>query len=681
MQQPDKQDNIAKAQMLLATRRFLKLDEWLLSQMRGWQNQTEISNAYGLVMHPDTLFSKDETPQQRLEILNDWAQQCPTSYHVHCLMGMFWHEQAWVIRRGNGPEHEVEDSQWLGAQLCCDYAVLSFLNAIVCHPRPTHAFRHLMNLAGGFGEPYWLRALFNGQIPKPLHEQFNIKDSPVWHQGAAYLYPLGVAPATHWPQQLPSPLQHTRREGEDALDYWLRMAMSVRHSDVGSMESYLLFHSSYWGGGEEQQNLIIEGPLCAEFSDAERNQFRANALLDALAGEIADRDSPRAEQLQQRLATLLAQPLEPSTRIALLDAAGTCVAYWQDDDAAGLQVYADLFAVAPDAMPGRFAALFISRAVLANEQVLNDEAPLDHSVLTSLLIRAINRADDPMLTAFAAAAVSQGLYGLPCDPDLSSGLMDRSWALMKQRQSIDSVSKDLLVLAHDMAINDDLEAAHYLMTEMARRGSAMHSYELFFFYRNAWHQDVPQQLHNDSNALDCVLSAARSGLVPAMFSSANALREGLGGEVDYQQAMQWYQRATDAGHPSADYWRASCALDLGSEMDKRQAAEVELPAILAQVDHAERFEAAYTLGMAYMQGVGVKKNKYIAWQLMNFVLELNPESDVARHALTQLEGTLRARMSLWQDKRKVEGADFTAPYRQSSAPTLPEAQPESQQQD
>ncbi len=672
MQQPDKQDNIAKAQMLLATRRFLKLDEWLLSQMRGWQNQTEADNAYGLIMHPDTLFSKDESPQQRLEILSNWAQQCPTSYHVHCLMGMFWHDHAWVIRRSNGPEQEVEDSQWLGAQLCCDFAVLSFLNAITCHPRPTHAFRHMMNLAGGFGEPYWLRALFAGQAPKPLHEQFNIQDSPVWHQGAAYLYELGISPATHWPQQLPAALQQTRRDQEDALDYWLRMAMSVRHSDVGSMESYLLFHSTYWGGGEEQQSRIIEGPLCAEFSDDERNQFRANALLDALAGEIADRESPRAEQLQQRLTALLAQPLEPSTRIALLNLAGTCIAYWQDDDSAGLQVYADLFAVSHDAMPGKFAALFISRAVLANEQQQG------LSVLTSLLIRAINRADDPMLTAFAAAAVHYGLYGLPCDPSLSSGLMDRSWALMKQQQSIESVSKDLLVLAHDMAINDDLDATHFLMTEMARRGSALHSYELFFFYRNAWHQDVPEALHNDNNALDCVLSAARSGLLPAMFSSANALREGLGGEVNYLQAMQWYQRASDAGHPSADYWRASCALDLGSDEDKRQAVEVDLPAILAQVNHSERFEAAYTLGMAYMQGIGTKKNKYIAWQLMNFVLELNPESDVARHALMQLEGSLRARMSLWQDKRKVDGADFTAPYRQSTAPTLPDEEALSQ---
>lgn len=675
MQQPDKQDNIAKAQMLLATRRFLKLDEWLLSQMRGWQNQTEADNAYGLIMHPDTLFSKDENAQQRLEILNDWVQQCPTSYHVHCLMGMFWHDYAWVIRRGKGPEHDVEDSQWLGAQLCCDYAVMSFLNAIACHPRPTHAFRHMMNLAGGFGEPYWLRALFAGQSPKPLHEQFNIQDSPVWHQGAAYLYELGVAPAAHWPQLLPSSLQQTRRNQEDALDYWLRMAMSVRHSDVGSMESYLLFHSSYWGGGEEQQNLIIEGPLCAEFSNDERNQFRANALLDALAGEIADRESPRAEQLQQRLASLLAQPLEPATRIALLNLAGTCIAYWQDDDSAGLQVYADLFAVSPDAMPGKFAALFISRSVLANEQLEG------LSVLTSLLIRAINRADDPMLTAFAAAAVHYGLYGLPCDPSLSSGLMDRAWALMKQQHSVESVSKDLLVLAHDMAINDDLDATHFLMTEMARRGSAIHSYELFFFYRNAWHQDVPEALHNDSNALDCVLSAARSGLVPAMFSCANALREGLGGDVDYPQAMQWYQRASDAGHPSADYWRASCALDLGLDADKRQAVEESLPAILAQENHAERFEAAYTLGMAYMQGIGTKKNKYIAWQLMNFVLELNPESDVARHALTQLEGSLRARMSLWQDKRKVEGADFTAPYRQSSAPALPDEESMPQQAD
>lgn len=666
MQQPDNQDNIAKAQMLLATRRFLKLDEWLLSQMRGWQNQSEADNAYGLIMHPDTLFAKDDGAIQRLEILRNWEQQCPTSYHVHCLLGMFWHEQAWVIRRGNGPEHEVEDSQWLGAQLCCDYAVLAFLNAIACHPRPTHAFRHMMNLSGGFGEPYWLRALFAGEQPKPLHEQFNIQNSTVWQEGAAYLYELGVNPATHWPQQLPAALQQTRRHDEEALDYWLRMAMSVRHSDVGSMESYLLFHSTYWGGGDEQQNQIIDGPLCAEFSEDERNQFRANALLDALAGEIADRDSPRAAQLQQRLTALLAQPLDPDTRIALLNLAGTCVAYWQDDDNAGLEVYRALFAVAPDAMPGKFAALFISRAVLASEE--QQGLP----VLTSLLVRAINRADDALLTAFAAAAVQFGLYGLPEDTSLSEGLMERAWALMKQQHIVENVSKDLLVLAHDMAINDDIDATHYLMTEMARRGSALHSYELFFFYRNAWHQDVPESLQNESNALDCVLSAARSGLVPAMFSCANALREGLGGEVDYEQAMQWYQRAIDAGHPSADYFRASCALDLGPESDKRQAVDVALPAILGDVNHPERFEAAYTLGMAWMQGVGTKKNKYIAWQLMNFVLELNPESDAARQAIGQLEGSLRARMGLWQDKRKVDGADFTAPYRQTSAPRLPD---------
>ena len=226
--------------------------------------------------------------------------------------------------------------------------------------------------------------------------------------------------------------------------------------------------------------------------------------------------------------------------------------------------------------------------------------------------------------------------------------MDCAWSLMQQQKTTESVGKDLLVLAHDMAINDDIDATHFLMTEMARRGSALHTYELFFFYRNAWHQDVPESLHNDSNALDCVLSAARSGLVPAMFSAANALREGLGGEVDYQQAMHWYQRASEAGHPSAD---------------------------------PERFEAAYTLGMAWMQGVGTKKNKYIAWQLMNFVLELNPESEVARQAIIQLEGSLRARMSLWQDKRKVEGVDFTAPYRQSSAPQLPDASHEPQHVD
>lgn len=655
MPQENQHDNLSKARMLLATRRFVKLDEWLLSLMRGWQNQTDSHSDYGLVLHPGTLIAGAENHTvDPLDILSDWAQQCPQSYHAHVLLGMFWHEQAWVIRNANG-EH-VEDSQWLGAQLCCDYAVLAFLRAIELHPRPTHAFRHLMNLSGGFGEPYWLRDLFAGKSPLPLHEKFNIAGSQVWQTGVGYLHAIGVEPATHWPQSLPAALQQTRKADEEALDYWLRMAMSVRHSDVGSMESYLIFHSAAWGGDDSQQMAIIDGPLCAEFDEDERNHFRANALIDALSGEIADKDSERAQHLQAQLHHLLAQPLPDATRIRLLDLYGTCAAYWQDDDQAGLDIYDQLFAVSPQAMPGHFAAMFISRAVLANEQ--QQGLP----TLTSLLIRAINQPENPVLVAYAATAVQYGLYGLPQQPELSDDLLDHAVRLI-QLSGTDSAAKDLITIAHDMAINDDFDAAHFLMTEMARRGNALHTYELYFFYRNGWHQEVPEAFHSDSNALECVLSAARSGLVPAMFACANALREGIGGEVDYQQAMQWYQRAMDAGHASSAYWRASCALDLGPEQDKRLAAEQWLPEILMNPSHPERSEAAYTLGMAWLTGSGVKKNRHIAGQFMEFVLELDPSSDAARQVLEELNGSLRGRMNLWQDKRKSEEVDVIAKYR------------------
>ena len=657
MPQQDQSDNISKARMLLATRRFLKLDEWLLSLMRGWQNQTDDLSAYGLLMHPATLFTGTESPPLNpLEILSDWAQQCPQSYHAHVLLGMVWHENAWLIRQTQAGQ-EVEDHQWLGAQLCCDYAVLAFLRAIELHQRPTHAYRHMMNLSGGFGEPYWLKSLFAGEIPLPLHEKFSIQGSEIWQAGVAHLHALGFEPATHWPQNLPAALHDTRKAGEEAVDHWLRMAMSVRHADVGTMESYLLFHSAFWGGSDEQQMLIIDSPLCAEFSEEERNQFRANALCDALSGDIADRESPRALELQQRLADLLSQSLDPDTRIRLLDLAGICIAYWQDDDQAGLAVYHDLFAVSAQAMPGHFATMFISRAVLANG---NEEGL---PVLTQLLTRALSQANNPTLVAFAAAALHSGLYGLPAKPELCSGLMDHAWSLMQQSGD-EKPAKDLVTLAHDMAINDDLDAAHFLMTEMARHGSAIHCYELYFFYRNTWHQDVPAQYHNDSNAMDCVLSAARSGMVPAMFTCANALREGFGGEPDYEQAMQWYQRAMDAGHLSAAYWRASCALDNGSDAEKRQAAEHWLPEILHNAEHPDRAEAAYTLGMAWLTGTGVKKNRYIADQFMAFVLEMNPESEAARQVHEELNGSLRARMNLWQDKRKSEGSDPTQVFRQ-----------------
>lgn len=655
MSPPDQYDNLSRARMLLATRRFVKLDEWLLSLMRGWQNQTDQHSDYGLVVHPGSLITGADTHTvDPLEILSDWIQQCPQSYHAQVLLGMYWHEQAWIIRNSNGGE-AVEDSQWLGAQLCCDYAVLAFLRAIERHPRPTHAFRHLMNLSGGFGEPYWLRDLFAGQQPLPLHEKFNIAGSAVWRAGVVYLHALGVEPATHWPQSLPTALRNSRKVGEEALDYWLRMAMSVRNSDVGTMESYLLFHSAAWDGDDQQQMAIIDGPLCAGFSEQERNHFRSNALAEALSGEIADRDSEQAQQLQQRLQHLLAQPLDDAARIRLLDLYGTCAAYWQDDDQAGLAIYSQLFDVSPHAMPGHFAAMFISRAVLANGEQKG------MAVLTNLLMRTISQPKNPVLLVYAATALQYGLYGLPLQPELSADLIDHATSLMTEQNT-----QELIIIAHDLAINDDMEAAHFLLTEMARRGNALHSYELYFFYRNGWHQEVPEHFHNDSNAMDCVLSAARSGLVPAMFTCANALREGIGGEADYPQAMQWYQRAIDAGHPAADYWRASCALDDGPEQDKRMAVEAWLPAILLDTQHPHRSEAAYTLGMAWLTGSGVKKNRHIAEQFMEFVLELDPQSDAARQALEKLKGSLRGRMNLWQDKRKAEEVDAVAKYREAT---------------
>ena len=67
--------------------------------------------------------------------------------------------------------------------------------------------------------------------------------------------------------------------------------------------------------------------------------------------------------------------------------------------------------------------------------------------------------------------------------------------------------------------------------------------------------------------------------------------------------------------------------------------------------------------MAWLTGTGVKKNRYIAGKFMEFVLELNPESEAAKQVHDELNGSLRSRMNLWQDKRKVEGNDPTRGFR------------------
>jgi hypothetical protein len=56
---------------------------------------------------------------------------------------------------------------------------------------------------------------------------------------------------------------------------------------------------------------------------------------------------------------------------------------------------------------------------------------------------------------------------------------------------------------------------------------------------------------------------------------------------------------------------------------------------------------------------------------MEFVLELNPESEAAKQVHDDLNGSLRSRMNLWQDKRKAGVEDPVAAFR-SVQPAEPE---------
>lgn len=646
-------DDTLRARTLLLTRRFAKLDEWLLMLMRGWQSHTTPDSQYGLLMSMESLFSGSELDAAgRLELLREWVQLSPESYHAQVLLGMFWHGQAWAIR-SQGDEATLPDSQWLGAQLCCDHAVLALLRAVACHPRPTHAYRHLMTLSGGFGEPYWLRALFAGEVPLPLHQKFRLTGNPVWAEGLSWLAALGAGAPEAWPAQLPPALIETRNEGEAAPDYWLRLALAVRPGDTGTLESWLVFQSPHWGGDPAHREAVVDSALMAGFDDASQRRFRAEVLLYALGDEVAERGSDRAEQLQQRLAEALTPPPEPALHARLLEAAAPCLAYWQDDDAAGLACYAKLLALSPDLIPGPFATLFISRAVLASGV---EDA---HGVLPMLLQRACAHPSDALLAAFAACACAHGLYGVPENLRLSASLLDYAASLLAAQPDRAVTEQQQITLAHDMALNGDLHAAHTMLLGMALRGSALHSYELYLFYRDAWHEDVPDDLRSAQGALQAAGRAAEAGLVPAMFAYANALREGGEEGPDYAGAMAWYQRAIEHGDLNARYWRATWALEAGPEADKQQAVTHWLPEIIRDESSATRAEAAWSLGMAWREGLGCEKNRYRAQQLFELALSINPEFEAAQAALAALSASLRDRMALWQDRRRLgEGGDF-----------------------
>ncbi|STQ43871.1 Uncharacterised protein [Ewingella americana] len=69
--------------------------------------------------------------------------------------------------------------------------------------------------------------------------------------------------------------------------------MSVRHSDVGSMESYLIFHSAP-GAVTTASKWRLSTARCAPSLMKTSVTISAQRLIDALSGEIADKDSERA---------------------------------------------------------------------------------------------------------------------------------------------------------------------------------------------------------------------------------------------------------------------------------------------------------------------------------------------------------------------------------------------------
>ncbi|QYK12880.1 sel1 repeat family protein [Shewanella rhizosphaerae] len=113
---------------------------------------------------------------------------------------------------------------------------------------------------------------------------------------------------------------------------------------------------------------------------------------------------------------------------------------------------------------------------------------------------------------------------------------------------------------------------------------------------------------------------ARYGHSDAMYTLAEMYRLGYGTESDMRLSTKWYRRAAKLGNPFAQYKAAILYLQEGENQDIDKAMRY-----LRDANRADLNEAAHLLGMLYVEGELVEKDKVKAKDYLTKAYEAGHE--------------------------------------------------------
>lgn len=606
-----------------------------------------------------------------MQALREWAARRPRSYHAWLALGIAWEAAAARIRSGQCADR-VSRAQWIGAGMASEQAVACLLQALECNPQGRMAWHRLLRATCYLGEPQWLLAQQAGEAPDacPAAEGH---DDATWQAGVAHVAALGGAL-----QQIPSlpaclapRLPH---EFEDGKIYWLRQALAVSPDDLDLLCDYLYFLYPRWGGSHEQMQGFIDGPACSGLTEAQRNHLREFKENDWI-GMIEDsEDADDIAQVQECLDALLTMTLLPVTRARVLRAYTRHLAYLARTEVESVvrwdpvmmqRVYTMLEQMF-ELMPYRFAewSLYTLQQCTAYAGIPDSADLMGRCLRLEELLH-----NDASALLWLDVARQAGLAGLEGDAPAAAGCREARFGLALRMAEVDHLD----VGQHAVNLYDDVDsdAGIALFERLVARGhaGAMLAYSEVLS-TTATPSRCGRAAPDATRSTALLQQAAAAGHPVALCHWGLRLADQFhddGCSEARNDALRCYRRVNDVAAPHHRAWPFAMKnlvqlLWDGTAEEQREAVHEVLPRIWLQDDIALEAWASRHLANAFLVGVGVDRNRWLASVWLERAEEREPDDPGIAELQYRLQmksywlGQLRWRRAIARDRGRVAPA-------------------------
>lgn len=632
-------------------------DLWWLGDAQGlvYEYLTEAGFLFDSVSVP---------PATRLALLNEWAACCPQSYHAQLLMASHVFDCAYQIRTSYVAAMVTEE-RFRAAGQACEIAAVAACRAMNLSPRPLRACTLMLLISGAFGEPHWVQALFSGQTPQadvPHDEEARRIDA----LALEHLREHALSPIQHYPAELPRHLPpRAPHELEHAKDYWLHCALALKPNDLDTLLSYVHYLAPRWGGGPEEIEKFVRGPLCKELTEPERNALRWIRVQDDLILEdYPDPEETREVQLRKQLFEhWLQRDLRTEERVTALRKYAHFTARSLNDSAAAQSLHVQAIRLGPSTASYRDPGPWqIFRLIMVQER-----APDREGAFKQVLENAIRWFDEPVGLTIAAAAAHFGLWGFSRDEALAQTLLDRAAQLEPTIDFSDGDTFTPLGLLRKFWDGGWHDESLFLTRELARRGVYRASSVMYDIYRGSPTYAAVAHLVDPLEATHWLDRGVAEGVPSSLYNKAFVMEEDdLAVPANFERCTRLYGEAWERGVSVAIGRLAQVVRRFGPPQQQRQMV-AQMKELTASYDDEVAGSAYAEVALAYKSGAGVPKSEYVAMQWLDQGKALFPDHASIEWSDRWIYGDGGALKSMWIVLRAFFGARLGVEHLPPSA--------------